>query len=136
MAGPRRTEMAATVGSAPVVVGRVLSHHDTQVAFAGDQHLVCDLRPGGEHEPLRTGVRPRAPGWDLRGLDTGAGQGRAGRIGELPGTVADQELEVRSAVTEVVGADNLCHQAIFMDRGTSAVAPPDPEMVQVGDAVG
>jgi hypothetical protein len=32
-----------------------------------------------------------------------------------------------------VGAENLCHQAIFMDRATGAVAPPDAETVQVGD---
>src|SRR6267154_173957 len=33
-------------------------------------------------------------------------------------------------------AENLCHQAIFMNHATSAVASLDPEMVQVGDAVG
>jgi hypothetical protein len=80
-------------------VGRVLSHHDTQVASAEDQHPVGDLRPGGEHEPLRKGVRPRAPGRDLHGLDACAAQGRVERISELPGTVADHE--VRSAVTGV-----------------------------------
>ena len=58
MVGLGRAEIAATVGSAPVVVSRVLSHHDTQVAFAQDQHPVCDLGPGGEHEPLRKGVGP------------------------------------------------------------------------------
>ena len=36
----------------------------------------------------------------------------------------------------VVGAENLCHQAILMDHACCAVTPPDPEMVQVGDAVG
>jgi hypothetical protein len=35
-----------------------------------------------------------------------------------------------------VGAENLCHQAIFVDDATCAVMPPDPEMVQVGYAVG
>src|SRR5215467_8243065 len=34
-----------------------------------------------------------------------------------------------------VGAENLCHQAIFVDDATRAVMPPDPEMIQVGDAV-
>ena len=29
-----------------------------------------------------------------------------------------------------VGAENLCHQAIFMDHATSAVTPLDPELVQ------
>jgi hypothetical protein len=35
-----------------------------------------------------------------------------------------------------VGAENLCHQAIFMNHAADAVTPLDPEMVQVGDAVG
>jgi hypothetical protein len=34
-----------------------------------------------------------------------------------------------------VGAENLCHQAIFVDEATRAVVPPDPEMVQGGDAI-
>jgi hypothetical protein len=35
-----------------------------------------------------------------------------------------------------VGAENLCHQAIFMNPAAGAVAPPDAEVVQVGDAIG
>jgi hypothetical protein len=34
-----------------------------------------------------------------------------------------------------VGAENLCHQAIFVDDATRAVVPPDPEVIQVGDAI-
>ena len=34
-----------------------------------------------------------------------------------------------------VGAENLCHQAIFVDDATRAVMPPDPEMIQVGHAI-
>ena len=34
-----------------------------------------------------------------------------------------------------VGAENLCHQAIFVDDATRTVMPPDPEMIQVGDAI-
>jgi hypothetical protein len=33
------------------------------------------------------------------------------------------------SIALLVGADNLCHQAIFVDHATSAVTPPDPEMV-------
>jgi hypothetical protein len=33
-----------------------------------------------------------------------------------------------------VGAENLCHQAIFVDDATDAVAP-DPEVTEVGDAI-
>jgi hypothetical protein len=35
----------------------------------------------------------------------------------------------------LVGAENLCHQAIFVDNVPGTVAPPDAEVVQVGDAV-
>ena len=34
-----------------------------------------------------------------------------------------------------VGAEYLCHQAIFVDDTTRTVMPPDPEMIQVGDAI-
>jgi hypothetical protein len=33
-----------------------------------------------------------------------------------------------------VRAENLCHQAIFVNHASGAVAPPDAEVVQVGDA--
>src|SRR5215469_2186691 len=35
-----------------------------------------------------------------------------------------------------VGAGNLCHQAVFVNHAHSAVTPPNPETVQVDDAVG
>jgi ABC-type Mn2+/Zn2+ transport system ATPase subunit len=34
-----------------------------------------------------------------------------------------------------VGAENLCHQAIFMDHTSGAFAPPNAEVIQVGDAI-
>jgi len=34
-----------------------------------------------------------------------------------------------------VGAENLCHQVIFVDDATRVVMPPDPEMIQVGHAI-
>jgi hypothetical protein len=71
------------------------------VPLAEDQHPVGDLGPGGENEPLRKGVRPRAAGRDLHGLDAGCGEDRVEGIGELPGPVADQEPEVGGAVAEV-----------------------------------
>ena len=36
---------------------------------------------------------------------------------------------------EVVGAENLCHHAVFMNHATGAVAAPEAEVVQVGDAI-
>ncbi|MGA2831083.1 MAG: hypothetical protein ABSF03_33785, partial [Streptosporangiaceae bacterium] len=35
----------------------------------------------------------------------------------------------------LVSAENLSHQAIFMDDATHAVMPPDLEMIQVGDSI-
>ena len=89
------------MGASSVVVGLVLGHHDAQVSFAEDQHPVGHLRPGGEHKPFGISVRLRAPGRDLHRLDTGTGQHRVERFGELPGPVADQEPEVRGAITEI-----------------------------------
>jgi hypothetical protein len=60
--GPGWAEFAAAVGSSSVVVPGVLCEDRPQVPFTEDQHPVGDLRPGGEHEPFRVGVRARAPG--------------------------------------------------------------------------
>ena len=56
------------------------------------------------------------------------------RVGDRePGCV---ERRVALAFREVVGAENLCHQAIFMNHAACAVTPLDPELIQVGDAIG
>ena len=34
-----------------------------------------------------------------------------------------------------VGAENLCHQVIFVEDAADAVTPPDPEMIQISNAV-
>ena len=88
-------------------MGRILGQDQLPVSLSEDQHPVSDLGPGGEHEPLRKSVRPRTSGRDLHWLDTGAGQGRIERIGELPSPVADQEPEIRGAVTETSDALSL-----------------------------
>ena len=35
-----------------------------------------------------------------------------------------------------VGAENLRHQAIFVNHAPGAIAPLDPELIQIRDAVG
>jgi len=35
-----------------------------------------------------------------------------------------------------VRAENLCHQAILINHASGTVAPLDPELIQVGDAIG
>jgi hypothetical protein len=34
-----------------------------------------------------------------------------------------------------VGADNLRHQATFVNHAPGAIAPPDPELIQIRDAI-
>jgi hypothetical protein len=108
--GSRRAELAAAMGTASVVMGLVLGQDRPQMLPAEDQHPVGDLSPGGKHEPLRIGVRARAAGRDLHGLDAGVGQDCVERLGELPGPVTDQVPEVRSAITQIHQqvADLLC----------------------------
>jgi peptide/nickel transport system permease protein len=45
--GPGQAEFQAAMGSASVVVGLVLGHHDAQVSFAEDQHPVGQLSKVG-----------------------------------------------------------------------------------------
>jgi hypothetical protein len=71
-----RAELPAAVGAPSVVVGLVPGEDRPEVSFAGDQHAVGDLGPGGEHEPFGIGVRAGTAGRDLQCLDAGAGQGR------------------------------------------------------------
>jgi hypothetical protein len=121
--------LAAAVGSSSVVVPVVLGEDRPRVLFAEDQHPVSDLGSGGEHEPFGIGVRPRTAGRDLQRFDAGAGQDRVERCGELPGAVADQEPEVRGAVTEV-------HQKIagLLGGPRSVRVRGDPEDVHVAGA--
>ena len=45
-------------------------------------------------------------------------------------------LSLKVSAVPPVGAENLCHQAIFVNHAPGAVAPPDPELIQIRDAVG
>jgi hypothetical protein len=85
-------------------MGLILGQDQPQMPVAEDQHLVSDLRPGGEHEPFRVSVRARAAGRDLHGRDVGSGQDRVKRRGELPGPVPDQEPEVGIAAQDINAA--------------------------------
>jgi len=102
-----------------VVVGLVPGQDRPQVSFADDQHPFDDLGPGGEHEPLRKGIRTRAPGRDLYRFAAGAGQRRVEGRSELASPVADQEPEVRGAVAGIHHkiADLLCGPRPVRVRG-------------------
>ena len=54
--GPRWAELAAAMGSSPVVMCLVPGEDFAQMPFAEDQHPIADLGPGGEHEPFRIAV--------------------------------------------------------------------------------
>ena len=98
---PGRAELAAAMGSPPVVMGLVLGQDRPQVPLTEDEHPVGDLCPGGEHEPFRVSVRPRASRRDLHGLDADVRQDCVERPSELPSPVTDQEPEIRSAITQI-----------------------------------
>jgi hypothetical protein len=63
---------------------------------------------------------------------TGGRSGGLKRSQTKPASWASRAIWVRLVA---VSADNLCHQAIFVDDATYTVMPPDPEMIQVGDAI-
>jgi hypothetical protein len=44
-------------------------------------------------------------------------------------------IEDEPARRTSVGAENLCHQAIFVNDAARAVMPPEAELAQVGDAI-
>src|ERR1039457_3405919 len=83
--------------------------------------------PASRWRHPRSGRSSRAPG--STGLR--AGMARAGRSSSGPRRRGSWRW-----ASSPVGAENLCHQAIFMNHAPGAVTPLDPEMVQVGDAVG
>ncbi len=99
MVGPWWLQVQRPVGSPPVVVACEVV--EDSVSFADDEHPVGDLGPGGEHEPFRVGVRPRAAWRDLAHAHTGVGEHRVERGGELPGPVSDKDLELFGALAEI-----------------------------------
>jgi hypothetical protein len=50
--------------------------------------------------------------------------------------LADPAARDAAGAEALVSAENLCHQAIFMNHAPSAVTPLDPELIEVGDAIG
>ena len=54
----------------------------------------------------------------------------AGSTGRLATRLAGTTLE------DVVGAENLRHQAVLVNHAPGAVTPLNPEMARAGDAVG
>ncbi len=82
------------------------------------RQLVTDLLPGrwevafqAENEAATALLAPRSRGGGTPDVDGGAKTGPA-------------------------SAENLCHQAIFMNHAPCAVAPLDPGLIHVCDAVG
>jgi hypothetical protein len=80
-------------------MGLVLGQDRPQMPFAEDQHPVCDLLAGGEHELFRISVRPSGARRDLHHLDTGTGQDCVKRRSELSGPVPDKDPEAAGTRT-------------------------------------
>ena len=62
MVRPGRAEMAAAMGSPPVVMALILGQDRPQMPFPEEEHPVGDLGTGGEHEPFCVSVRAWAAG--------------------------------------------------------------------------
>ena len=56
-------------------------------------------------------------------------------LGGAGGGVLDQVGDLLDGDTTVVGAENLCHQAIFMDHSSGAVTSLDAEVVRTSDVI-
>jgi hypothetical protein len=61
-----------------------------------------------------------------------AGRPEGGLVGIIAVNMACTSLGVRAASGMPVGAENLCHQVIFVDHASGAVTPPDAEVVLWG----
>ena len=94
MVGSWWPKLAGSVRGLAVVVPGVLGQDVPKVALAEDRHPVGELGTGGEHEPLRVGVRARAAGRDLQGGDAGVGAHSVEGGGELAGPVRTRYLNV------------------------------------------
>ena len=115
--GPGRAELAAAMGTSPVAVVLVLGQDRPQMPLAEDRHPLGDLRPGGEHEPFPHKHSREGSGAGFHGLDTGVGQDCVERLGELPGSVADQEPEVHRVDLR------LAHAAVSLWLNAGVPAP-------------
>ncbi len=85
----------------PVIieVGLVAGQHRSEVPVTPDERQVQTLAAKTAHEPLRVTIRPRRP--DRRRPGTDRGEHSVERCGELRIPVADEELELGSALPEV-----------------------------------
>jgi hypothetical protein len=89
------------VRTSAVVVAGVFAKCSAEVLFAEDEHAVGDFGAGGENESFGVGVRPWAAGWDLADGDTGVGEDGVEGVGELPGPVTDEDLELLGPVAKI-----------------------------------
>ena len=94
---------------------------------AGEADRVADGGAVGAEQ-----VRDQVDG-QLQVLAQAGGQDVVGQVGPAGGVRAGGAPAGPAAP---VGAENLCHQAIFMNHAPCAVAPLDPELIQVCHAAG
>ena len=95
------SQVPGPVRAMPVIVRDILIQDRPQVPRPGDQHRAGDLRRDGANPALVMRVRSRAARRDLHHLDPGSRQHSAGRLGDLPGPVPDQEPEPGRTLPQV-----------------------------------
>jgi hypothetical protein len=79
---------------------------------------------------------PAAGGLGQDGALAGEPLGEEPPLGQADAGVDEGHGQLVGQPLEVVGADNLCHQAVFMNDTADAVTAPDSELLQADDAVG
>src|SRR6266536_3092463 len=98
--GSGHVKVDAAVWAGGVVVVDVCGQDPLEVASVEDQDPVQALGPDGAYPALRVGVGFRRPRWGLERLDTGCGEHRAERRGELAVAIPNEQPEPIRALVE------------------------------------
>ena len=118
-----RCELAeGAVRPTGVVMPQVFGQHPAQMMLIDDQQPVQELPAQGTYDSLADGVRFGSLRWAGENPDPFRREYGVEGAGELAGAI--------------VGAENLRDQAIFVNHAPGAIAPLDPELIEIRDAVG
>jgi hypothetical protein len=111
-----------------VIVLDVLTQDQPQVPLAGYQHAVQVIPTSG-----RSRTSHQIPAM-TRSVSVAVGCLLVSAIAFLLGC-SNMAVPLPPTVTVPCGCRKLCHQAIFVNHASGAVAAKDAEVVQVGDAI-
>ena len=134
LGGPRPVRGRGDPGDVDVAAA---GFHDEQAMQALESHRAVHVEEvDGKHRrglhmqelpPGGVGVPPRCRR-NIQVLEDPPDRRCANAVTELEKLAPDPLIPV--------GAENLCHQVIFVEDSGSTVTPPDPEMIQISNAVG